>query len=510
MQRRYGSPGRHAVVRKARRQPRRVLVVILAALIPIALFAGSRMALAAQHAAAAPNPNCALIVPPDPLSATGLATPYRLVAANPKKGACHEANANQAAFVQGTVLDPATGALSVYNPLVIDDGQEPAAAPVTPQLPAGAVVGLWFGFNGTNLTLRDSNGSLQAGKCVGGLRNSIFGQFAYCNAPTFFQAANATITGGKLTVPALGKAKDGQDCPTTRDFSVVDQDQSDNVTSTYLVTGNTTAQNTAANRAMLGGGANVQVNGSDNLLVDAFIDKALGCTPFMAPDLADPGNMTTALALNELQAAAGQGAPVALVPPNDPMTMVGNSANVQKTNLYRAGVDQPPLDNAGNLPTTYCQDMVDIQSKRLQQDRALDSQVGSPDNAAANNLFTFLAQRLNASFTNLGCDKLLNTNSPVTVTLENGVAVDATFGTAAGATPTASASPGRGGKNKGAQPSATPDPSATANPGTTATPGTTASPGMTASRDATASPDTAPSPSNSAAPDTAQPNPTTS
>jgi hypothetical protein len=488
--------------------------VVLAILMPVALLAGTRMALAAQNAAAAPNPDCTLVVPPNPLSAAGLATPYRLVATNAKKGACHESNANQAAFVQGTIADPATGKLSVYNPLVIDNGQKPAVAPVTPQLPAGAVVGLWFGFNGTNLTLRDNRGSLKAGNCVNGLGNSIFGQFAYCNAPAFFQASDAAIAGGKLTVPALGKAKDGQDCPTTRDFSAIDQDQSDNVTSTYLVTGNTAAQNTAANRAKLGRKGKVQVNGSDNLLVDAFIDKALGCTPFKAPDLADNGRLTTALALNELQAAAGQRAPVALVPPNDPMTTVGNKVSVQKTNLYRAGVDQPPLNNAGNLPTTYCKDMVDIQSRRLQQDRTLDSRVTSPDNAAANNLFTFLAQRLNASFTNLGCGKLLKANSPVTVTLKNGVAVDATFGKAAGPTPTASATagkpnggtpnggnnPGNGnGKSRGNKNGV--QPSATADPNPTASPGATPVPSATAGSNATASPGATPVPSATAAPD---------
>jgi hypothetical protein len=38
--------------------------------------------------------------------------------------------------------------LSVYRPLVIDRGTQPAAPPVIPALPAGAVVGVWFGFTG--------------------------------------------------------------------------------------------------------------------------------------------------------------------------------------------------------------------------------------------------------------------------------------------------------------------------------------------------------------------------
>ena len=49
-------------------------------------------------------------------------------------------------------FDTATGKVSVYNPLVIDKGTQPGAAPVVPQLTATSVVGLWFGFNGNNLT----------------------------------------------------------------------------------------------------------------------------------------------------------------------------------------------------------------------------------------------------------------------------------------------------------------------------------------------------------------------
>ena len=65
--------------------------------------------------AAAVNGDCTLIVPPNPLSAQGLATPYQLVATNQANGPCNEANKMQGAFVQGAVIDPATGAISIYN-----------------------------------------------------------------------------------------------------------------------------------------------------------------------------------------------------------------------------------------------------------------------------------------------------------------------------------------------------------------------------------------------------------
>src|SRR5437667_10579669 len=96
--------------------------------------------------AAAVNGDCTLIVPSNPLSAQGLATPYQLVATDPANGPCNESNKVQAAFVQGAVIDPATGQISIYNPLVIDQGTQPAAAPVVAQLPAKGVVALWFGF----------------------------------------------------------------------------------------------------------------------------------------------------------------------------------------------------------------------------------------------------------------------------------------------------------------------------------------------------------------------------
>src|SRR5437016_1437560 len=89
------------------------------------------------HAAAAVNMDCTLTVPPNPLSAQGLATPYQLAATNRRNGPCNEANTMQSAFVQGAVIDPATGKISIYNPLVVDKGTQSAATPVMPQLPAG-------------------------------------------------------------------------------------------------------------------------------------------------------------------------------------------------------------------------------------------------------------------------------------------------------------------------------------------------------------------------------------
>ena len=379
--------------------------------------------------AAAVNGDCTLIVPPNPLSAQGLATPYQLVATHPADGLCNEANKAQAAFVQGAVINRVTGAISIYNPLVIDQGSQPAAPPVVPQLPANRVVALWFGSNGNTLTLQDSHGSLQQGRCVNGVNGSIFGQFSYCNAPAFFKVANQTIQAGTLIPPPLGMGQDGRPCPTVRDFSIVDQDQSDNVTTTYLVTASgQVAQDTTANTATLGG--QVQKNGSDERLL-TLVDKALSCTPWMAPDLANPGNRVPALPLNELQAAASQAAPVAVVPANDPMVVINNQPDLNKLNAYRQGVDQRRVQTlAATSTTTYCTNLLNIAPARLQLDVLLTKASTSPDPVAANSLFTFLAQRFVATYgaDNLNCVELLNTPDPVTVTYDaNNVAIDATI-----------------------------------------------------------------------------------
>jgi hypothetical protein len=402
-------------------------VPVVLALIATTVFILPRLG---SHAASV-NGDCTLIVPRNPLSAQGLATPYQLVATNPDNGPCNEANKGQAAFVQGAVIDPTTGKISVYNPLVIDQGTQAAVQPVVPQLPANGIVALWFGSNGNNLALRGTNGSLRQGRCVNGANGSIFGQFAYCNAPAFFRAANGAIQAGQLTPPALGMANDGQPCPSVRDFGVVDMDQSDNVVTTYLVTANgQTAQMTAANVAALQN-TQTQVNGSDNRLLAVALDGALGCTPWMAPDLADPGRMLPALPLNELQAAAQQAAPVALVPAGDPMVLNNNQPDLNKISAYRRGVDQGRAQNLDAASTTtYCNNLLARGPARIQLDAQVTKGRPSPDAAAANSLFTFLAQRFVASFgaNGLNCVGLLNKPDPVVVTNDgNGVAVDANF-----------------------------------------------------------------------------------
>jgi len=634
---------RHGSRRGTLSVPVMSVVALIASLALVAAALGVTHMLTGQNAAdAAPavDMNCSLIVPANPLSAQGLATPYQLTATDAAAGPCNEANANQTAFVQGAIIDPATGAISIYDPLVVDAGTQPATAPVAPTLPAGAIVALWFGFNGNTLSLvgadqaqsvlnqatasatasagstvtatptttptttpsqaqtgaaatataaptgtatgtapasdptttgpatttpaQDSQstatpstpatataaftgsapraavedagsaplppagssgqydgtmshlagyGSGQAGQagngwhpgspsatssaaatspasgsattpaspttapsgsapwtatpsastgnqgdppvsagdspaasgtpdpilqqanCVAG--ENIGGQFSSftqvgaCNGVAFFAAANAAIQAGKLTVPQPGIAKDGQRCLTTRSFALIDQDQSDNVTTEYLAEPNgQTAQDTAANRQALGG-ASTLFNGSDNGLLDLFVDPALGCSPWEVPNLADGGAPAPSLPLDELQAAAWAGkdnsGPAALVPLNDPMTLDGNgNFSTDKTNTYRSIVDMPALP-VGESPAAYCSDMEQIQGQRLQQDVNLLTGAPSPMPAAAANLFDFMAMRLQQSFMNLNCGNFGQQNDVSTSVDGNGVVVAACF-----------------------------------------------------------------------------------
>src|SRR6266581_588731 len=403
---------------------------------------------AAPAQAAADNTDCDIIVPADPLSAQGLATPYQLTGPNgasPADSGCNMANAAAlGAFVQATILNPRTGALSVYNPLVITQGTTPAVAPVVPKLPRNAIVTIDFGFNGTNLTqVGATPNALRQGRCVNGL-GSVFGQQSFCNGINFFNTALRMMRFGLLRVPAAGTSAKivptagaigtGNTCPTVRNFDMVDQDQSDNVTSVYLLNPTTgqTAQDTAANAANMTGTLQLS-NGSDNALIDRFMDPTLGCTPFMAPDLGNNNAPATSQALDELLAARNQPRVAALVPENDEMVLdAAGNLDPAKTNLYRAEVGQAAINrqnDRNDSPANYCQNMVNIQTPFLAANQAVLATGPSPVPAVGENLFTFLANRLLMSFDNLGCKSFGLTN-PVMVVLDGaGAAMSATLNT---------------------------------------------------------------------------------
>jgi hypothetical protein len=378
------------------------------------------------QAQAADSGNCTLVVPLNPLSAKGLATAYQL------GDGCSEANPDEEAFVEATILSP-NGQVQVYNPLVITQGTRPALRPVVPRIPRGAQVIIDFGFNGTNLLLTGPGAVQRSSGCVDALGQSVIGQVSACNAVAFYNLANYEIARHIVGVPRLGTAEDGQPCQTTRDFALIDQDQSDNVYSDYLLTGSgQTAQVTAANKAKLSN-ATLVSNGSDNALLGDFVDPANGCQPLTKADATSVTGTQASQALDELSARVNQKTQIAVVPTNDEMTLVGGDYSVAKTNMFRSLVDQPMLAanaNPNEVAAAYCMNMVNIAPAHDQLDMARDANFATPVSGVGNSLATFIGNRLSMSFANLGCGAFGLTD-PTNVTADaNGVATAVTYSTA--------------------------------------------------------------------------------
>jgi hypothetical protein len=106
------------------------------------------------------------------------------------------------------------------------------------------------------------------------------------------------------------------------------------------------------------------------------------------------------------------------------MSQNDGKASPAKNALYREGVDQSVA--ASSDGAAYCRSLVEVAPGRLKADQARFSRATSPDPAAGNNLFTFLAQRLQASFQNLGCGDLGTPPLPLTVEKKGDVATAAT------------------------------------------------------------------------------------
>ena len=383
--------------------------------------------------------DCLLQVPNDPLN-TGLFQPWFVSTAPGSPLPCSQLIKTSAVFVEATILDIATGKLFVYNPLTVDVGAQPALPIVVATLPVKNVVIINIGANGNSVTLTASPltsqyqpNSLVMGQCVNGFKESIFGQVAYCNGPQFFQQVNNLIATGLIVVPPLQNSLLGDICPTTRSFAVVDQDQSDNILTEYLITAtNQVAQNTPANKLCVNWNAVANTdlvgNGSDNRLLDKFIAVAIGCAPFQAPDLANPTILKSSLALNEIQANLNDpnSPDTALVAINNPMVLVNGQPSIDKINAYRLGVNQPPLlinqFNVTQNTIAYCNSLARIAIPFYMLHINELTNFASPD-ATGNNLLNFLCNRFANSWVNLNCQMFTGVPSAITVTIVNNTAI---------------------------------------------------------------------------------------
>jgi hypothetical protein len=419
---------------------------------PTASDTAAALATAAQAANINSNTTCDIIVPANPLSAQGLATPYLLTGPNgmtPARSGCEMGNGTKlGAFVQATILDPATGALSVYEPLVITQGTRPDTPDLKlkpPVIPAHAVVTIDFGFNGTNLVqVGATPTTLADAHCVSGHAGSAFGQTSFCNGVNFFNAVRQAERKGLLKVPSPGTSNaivpsggdlgTGRSCPVISNFEVAGLDPGESVTTTYLLNPLTgqTAQNTQTYQEFIAGATLLHGN-SANAVLDQYIDPILGCTPFEAPDLSNAKVPTFSEALDEIAADAYQPKTAALMPENDKVVMDGGKSDPAKTDLYREELGQAPVSSQSDKtsdPAMYCQNLVNLQTPFLAANQKLLATSQSPVTATADNLLTFLASDLSESFTSLGCQQFHLTN-PVTLKRNSaGVAFAATFDTA--------------------------------------------------------------------------------
>lgn len=353
------------------------------------------------------NPDCTLAVPKNPLTAKGLATPYVLSSAGL---ACSETSEGTAAFVQATILDPATGQVSVYDPEVVTAGTTAPVTPPVPVLPKNAVVAVWTGFN-ANVLLLTGQGSRQFVN---------FAQQGYDNSPGFFAALRQSVRRGKTVVPPTGTASSGKACPTTDDYSIVDQDPNDNVPVTYAFDADVS-------------------NGSDEQLLDLVLGS-LGCSTWQVPSL-DPsvsgGATSTDGLLQEEQASVFQGSPAATVPGNDEfVTSDGNfvpplgdgQPDLFLLDLYRAQVGQPLTGNANNT-RAFCLGLENTGAPRLAADYNAEALAPAPAFAQiGNNLALVLGARFAGTWGNLNCQGLTGVASPLQVTTDaNGVATAETY-----------------------------------------------------------------------------------
>jgi hypothetical protein len=344
---------------------------------------------------------CNIILPDNLLSSIGLSTPF--IYKN-----CNQTIEEEASFAEAVILDTNTGSLSIYTPLIINEGTKPLYPPFVPDIKPTDIVGIWFGSNANVIVLENPDIT-----CINGLPNDPFGQVAACNADNFFKKAYDAYNKNKLKIPNPGVNLYGKKCYTTRNFEIIDMDQSDNVLSQYIIYNNQVGQFSETLLSQLDpNNTKIINNGSDNRLLNIFILPALGCESFKVPDISNNNISRSAQALNELQADIYDMANTALVPLGDPMCLTNGTENINKTNLFRSIVGQPPVDNVVNASTKkYCEKIIKIGIPSLFLDQKYTLNATSP--TENQNLFEFLMNRMKNTLQQLDCFNILNITKSV-------------------------------------------------------------------------------------------------
>ena len=362
--------------------------------------------------------NCFLEVPIDPLN-TGLFKPW-FVSSNPNSAInCTQTDSTKASFVEATIFHTDTNTFSIYNPLVLDKGTNPFIPITTAYIKSTDMVVIHFGTNSNSLELISSSlnfNTLGMGNCITKVNNSIFGQFSYCNAENFFKTVNAKIN--FINIPPLGVTVYREKCPSVRSFTV-DQDQSDNVLTSYILTDNNIiAQDTPENQILLR-----NMNEFLNFITNGriYVNKLIGCQPYTAPDFINPTIFKSSLALNEIQASVNNFEPnTASIPPDNPIVLIDNIQSLEKINAYRIGVNQPLLSVLNKtIQTTYCLKMDQYAIPFFFNYQQILSNASSPNIYLANNLLNFLIQRYINNWTVLNCSSVIPLKLNLTYTRFN-------------------------------------------------------------------------------------------
>ena len=172
---------------------------------------------------------CGILVPEDPLSINGLKKPYILKSLTNNNNDCCVTKTYKTVFVEVVILDIISNTFYVYNPPVINNNSQIKIKTELPSLPQQYIIGIWFGSNNVTFKLLDSNNSLHFGNCADGTHQSIFGNFAYCNAKNFFITVNNLINSNNIKIP-------NSNCITSRSFEFNYQYDISGISSSYIIT----------------------------------------------------------------------------------------------------------------------------------------------------------------------------------------------------------------------------------------------------------------------------------
>lgn len=352
---------------------------------------------------------CGVVVPENPLSYQGLNTPYILKSLNNKTDDCSVLKQRSTVFIEIVIFDIVSSTFYIYNPLVVNDLGQIKNIIKTDQLPVHNVVGIWFGSNDVTFKLLDSNNSLHFGDCVDGYNNSVFGNFAYCNAKIFFE----TVDKYKFYIPDIGKTINDFDCLTTRSFEFNQQYHISSVVSSYIIyQDQKVAIKSFNNLSIFEPPLYVIINKSNGRILNSYISIATRCNTFIGYDFIDQYNRKSSIVLNELQGSLDK--QQIFIPSTHPSVMMNGYPDLNKLNLYRIGLNQPVVTGIHiNDSIIYCNGIYNKTPVFLYNHYDLLTNYNTPDDTLGNNLINVMISRFLSSWNTYDCGNILKVPFPI-------------------------------------------------------------------------------------------------